>query len=511
MFDNSDNIDINRIQSISLCSSAKRRAVCLTFAMLFVMTQTAFGQAIWDGTADVSWYNQSESEFTITTAEQLAGLAQLVNGGNNMNGKIITLDNNIALNNTINLQDWADNVPSNSWTAIGTQTTGRQFGGTFDGAGFVVSGIYINSRGLSSNGAHGLFGVVGESGTVKNICVTASHIAGNGVTGGLAGQNLGTIMSSCVTENVTLASNDIGGLVGWNFGTFANSCATVNVLGNGFYHGGLVGQNWNGTITNSYATGDVTGTGRGGSNVYFGGLVGQNHGSLSAITNSYATGNVTGTGSSNYSVYVGGLVGLNTTATSIDAVTNSYYNSETSGQNDDEGKGTPKTTAELKQQATYENWDFTDIWTIDAAINNGYPHLHANKPTSILSPNRVIPSVVQPKEETVSDNFASITSGVFTAGPNPITKHFGGISFFWEGRSIENAKLSIYDASGNFIRKISITDKSIGKFDRRKVGAWDLTDSKGRLVSQGNYVVKGTVSTRDGSKSKISTVIGVTR
>ena len=36
----------------------------------------------WDGTADTSWYNDTDTEFVITTAEQLAGLAELVDNGN---------------------------------------------------------------------------------------------------------------------------------------------------------------------------------------------------------------------------------------------------------------------------------------------------------------------------------------------------------------------------------------------------------------------------------------------
>ena len=56
----------------------------------------------------------------------------------------------------------------------------------------------------------------------------------------------------------------------------------------------LVGENSGGTISNSYATGNVTATGTGSGDVYAGGLVGENNGTIS---NSYATAEVTGTGS----------------------------------------------------------------------------------------------------------------------------------------------------------------------------------------------------------------------
>ena len=58
--------------------------------------------AIWDGTADVSWYDASAQAYNLTTAEQLAGLAQLVNNGNAFAGKTITLGADIFLNDTMN-------------------------------------------------------------------------------------------------------------------------------------------------------------------------------------------------------------------------------------------------------------------------------------------------------------------------------------------------------------------------------------------------------------------------
>jgi len=115
---------------------------------------------------------------------------------------------------------------------------------------------------------------------------------------------------------------------------------------------------------NSYATGNVSVGNNSG--LYMGGLVGDNgyNTTNTIVENCYATGIVSGTGS-----YVGGLVGRNP-----GSVTASYYNSETSEQSDT-GKGTPKTTAAMKTQATFEDWDFIDIWGIGAGKNDGYPYL----------------------------------------------------------------------------------------------------------------------------------------
>ena len=116
----------------------------------------------------------------------------------------------------------------------------------------------------------------------------------------------GTISNSGASGNVTGRSTT-GGLVGQNAGAISNSWASGNVSGNGnnyFYRGGLVGRN-EGAISQSWASGNVTGIGS--NNFYYGGLVGDNSNNtaniISDITQSWASGNVTGTGA------VGGLVG----------------------------------------------------------------------------------------------------------------------------------------------------------------------------------------------------------
>lgn len=95
-----------------------------------------------------------------------------------------------------------------------------------------------------------------------------------------------------------------------------------------------------------------------------GGLVGLNGGQ---VANSYSTRYVSGT------QYVGGLVGDTAYYASV---TSSYYNKETSGQNDT-GKGEPKTTEEMMEQETYQDWDFVNIWWMPV---NDYPKLRAINP-----------------------------------------------------------------------------------------------------------------------------------
>jgi hypothetical protein len=294
--------------------------------------------------------------YIIETKKQLEDFSFLVNFGKSFEEEYIKLGNNITINDTANWKSWNENnQPANTWAAIGNSSTAFQ--GTFDGGGYVISGVYINFTGGDNYQAQGLFGQV--YGTIKNLGVKAFYIKGRKHVGGLVGySNYGTISSSYATGNV-VGEGYVGGLVGQNGGgTISNSYATGNVVGEE-YVGGLAGYNY-GTISNSYATGNVVGTG----DYYYcyvGGLVGYNDGT---IANSYATGNVVGNSE------VGGLVGYNNDGT----ITSSYYNSETSGQSDTD-KGTPKTTVEMKNKNTYIDWDFETVWGIAAGFNDGMPYL----------------------------------------------------------------------------------------------------------------------------------------
>ena len=167
---------------------------------------------------------------------------------------------------------------------------------------------------------------------------------------GLFGRMYGEVRDLGVEDvTVTSSGNYVGGLVGENYfgGTVSGSYSTGTVMGSGDYVGGLVGKNWYGTVSNSYAMGSVTG-----SSNYIGGLIGYMYGG--SVTNTYSTGLVGGSGSNK-----GGLIGNRSSGT----VTSSYWDTETSGMNTSAG-GEGKTTTEMKQQTTFVDWDFTNIWDI---------------------------------------------------------------------------------------------------------------------------------------------------
>jgi len=96
----------------------------------------------------------------------------------------------------------------------------------------------------------------------------------------------------------------------------------------------------------------------------------------------------------------------------------------------------------------------------------------------------------------------------FTAGPNPVVKSVESVNFFRQGKRVLDATLTVYDASGNVVNRVKIKDKKDGN-SRRIVGSWDLTDRRGRKVSEGTYLVKGVIRDVDGKKEKVSLILGV--
>ena len=144
-------------------------------------------------------------------------------------------------------------------------------------------------------------GLVGSNYGVGNIMgsYATGTVEGVASVGGLVGNNYGAITDSYATGSVTGTQNKVGGLAGYNRSDISKSYATGSVISNEASEvGGLVGYNDGGSIDKSYATGIVTGS------ADVGGLVG--YGAVGSISNSYATGNVTGTG-----IQIGGLVGYN--------------------------------------------------------------------------------------------------------------------------------------------------------------------------------------------------------
>ncbi|MCV2355110.1 YDG domain-containing protein [Paucibacter sp. B2R-40] len=144
------------------------------------------------------------------------------------------------------------------------------YAGSFDGLGHQVSNLTINQAGKSDIG---LFNKLAAGATIKNVGLLGGSISGLSNVGALVGDNAGTVSNSYATSQVTGSGSSAGGLLGKvSAGTVSNSFATGPVTGSGSAVGGLVGTVTGGTVSASYASGNVSGA----SDV--GGLVGLNSG-----------------------------------------------------------------------------------------------------------------------------------------------------------------------------------------------------------------------------------------
>lgn len=182
------------------------------------------------------------------------------------------------------------------------------YSGTFEGLGHTISNLTIHD---TTDTVAGLFANTASTGVLRDIVLTNVNISDtqvNAITGALVSTSGGLVSGAHATGKVkgSTTTGTTGGLVGYNAGgTVENSSANVTVTGgDGDIHstfvGGLIGYDGqNGTVTNTYATGKVTG----GVGADVGGLIGESY--LDNVRYSYATGNVIGgTGA-----YSGGLIG----------------------------------------------------------------------------------------------------------------------------------------------------------------------------------------------------------
>ena len=277
---------------------------------------------------DLGYTIESNGSYTVTSADGLMNVAELVNGGKtDIN---ITLDKNIDLT-------------GKEWTPIGTSFS-NSYTGTFDGGGHTITGLTVTTNDEYA----GLFGCLGEAGTVKNVVMEGVQITNNhssSFAGGVAGFSWGTIENCSVSGSVS-GTVYVGGVVGAQWGGTTTGCSSSATVKGMVDVGGVAGQtNGSATLTACYATGNVTLEIDPIKNISGGGLVGFNGGS--SVLACYATGNVTSTGSSTGKVHIGGFLGDNYTT-----VTACYWKN-----NHEQGFGyNKKSTEATKVDGTGVTW-----------------------------------------------------------------------------------------------------------------------------------------------------------
>ena len=272
---------------------------------------------------DLGYTIESNGSYTVTSADGLMNVAELVNGGKtDIN---ITLDKNIDLT-------------GKGWTPIGTSFD-NSYKGTFDGGGHTITGLTVTTN----DQFVGLFGYLNRAGMVKNVVMEGIQITSNhmfGCTGGVVGYSWGTIENCSVSGSVS-GTDCVGGVVGSQKAGSIIGCSSSATVKGKHYVGGVAGEKW-GTMTACYATGNVTLEIASQKNNFGGGVVGLNGGSR--VLACYATGNVTSTGSSTGNVHIGGLFG-----DSYTTVTACYWKN-----NQERGyKTAPEST---KVDGTYVTW-----------------------------------------------------------------------------------------------------------------------------------------------------------
>ncbi|MCL2435134.1 MAG: chitobiase/beta-hexosaminidase C-terminal domain-containing protein [Lentimicrobiaceae bacterium] len=145
------------------------------------------------------------------------------------------------LNNNIDLSEFSSNRDGTGWLPIGTSD--EAFTGSLNGAGYSITGLFINR---SDADYTGLFGYLGAGALIEYLSVeiAAGGVNGAQYVGGIAGYNNSAIITNCYTTgNVTGTGTSVGGLVGYNTGNalIAYCYAAGNITGVSAV-GGLAGN-----------------------------------------------------------------------------------------------------------------------------------------------------------------------------------------------------------------------------------------------------------------------------
>ena len=217
------------------------------------------------------------------------------------------------------------------WQPIGADVSASsRFRANFKGNGYTINNLFINRNALDQ----GLFG--SATGRIETLGVTNANVTGSSIAGILLALNRGSAIVACYTTGKIAGNGRIGGLVGSNnAGSIASSYSTAYVSGTSNV-GGLLGYRYNGSVTDSYSTGRVV----------------------------RSTGSAT---------TIGGLIG-GERATASGTVSNSYWDTSTSGQTTSAGGNgvVGKTTRQLQTptgyNGIYANWN-TDLDNADGDSN----------------------------------------------------------------------------------------------------------------------------------------------
>ena len=367
-----------------------RLAAMLTTAAMTVsfygITVSAADDAIeksWDGSYDTSWYDEQDTELHIFTAEELAGLAYLVNEGKKtFEGQTIYLEADIDMSGS-------------DWVSIGDvyySINKPCFRGQFNGNNHVIQNLSSNTGGNQL----GLFGYC-DNAIISNVNLVDFSLKHHSdiyastarSSGAICGYFKGGIIEHSFVNGTLGRGLASGGIVGTlSNGVIKNCIANVTIETNidKSCAGGICGQSINGIIEECGASGEITLNGNGyeGEGVYGGGICGKATGVT--ITNCYSQcnllaltivdtksgrldfkrgklGGIVGSLSSNSKIenvynsgglstsgITGGIIAVNSKDNSV---SNAYYLSSTAatGTGDGEDSTIAKSAANMKKES----------------------------------------------------------------------------------------------------------------------------------------------------------------
>ena len=209
--------------------------------------------------------DDGQGNYTVTTADGLMNVAELVNGGKT--------DINITLDTDLDLT-------GKEWTPIGNYE--KQYTGTFDGNGKTITGLTFNQPETNNVG---LIGNLGENGMVQDVKLDKVNIKANNNVGGIVGTNKGGSIIGCSVSGGISGVRQVGGVMGWFTGNgIATACYHVGSVSGSEYVGGVAGNSSYGSLTACYHVGNVTGS------QYVGGVTGIATGSLAKVIACYWNG-----------------------------------------------------------------------------------------------------------------------------------------------------------------------------------------------------------------------------
>lgn len=219
------------------------------------------GLSVWDGSAEAPVVDDAAKTVTVSSASQLAGFAQAVNGGKQYSGYTVTLTSDIDL-------------AGKPWTPAGNVASypSITFSGTFDGNGHTIYNLNANASGTTYATA-GLFGSL--TGKVKNLNLVGGKVNSTHYAGAICGyssSNVGMEISGCTVEDFTIVSvpemfngeydngDKVGGIVGYmDGGDKVSDCVVRNTTVKGYRDiGGVAGYCNNGGPISGCTVEDVT-------------------------------------------------------------------------------------------------------------------------------------------------------------------------------------------------------------------------------------------------------------